>query len=340
VSNNDWAKSKELDEFHTAQRKIKQALSFKEELLHKSENGRSVSFLLAVSGGIDSMVLADGFKRYVPNLIHWEVAHVDHKLRATSERDATLVRDWCERNGVVFHLHCLHEKPLGLNVEAWARKARYTFFENIRIQQNLTWTITAHHAQDVIETFLMRLYANKEVKSIVAKDIRRKILRPLLGISKKDIAQYALGNFLAYHDDETNFDTTRTRNLFRHDILPYLREKLGVQLDATLEEQAKSLDNDLAHLTMEAKRLTLPLQSAEFGSKNWLRLLIGILKNTSQPLQWRVAEQALFATFEFPIGRNHALRFCDFCLKERRQVELPKGMVVRRKAGVIVVEKK
>jgi len=168
------------------------------------------TFLLAVSGGVDSMVLLD----------------LCYQLQLSFE-DQTLVESWCEKNKIKFHLYDVSEKdeqPEN-SIENWAREIRYQFFKEILIKNNLDFIITAHHLNDQLETFMINLSKAaglKGLKGIPAKT--EFIIRPLLGFSREEIEVYAKYNHIEYREDYTNAENIFVRNKIRNQITPLLNE--------------------------------------------------------------------------------------------------------------------
>ncbi|MFW2135650.1 tRNA lysidine(34) synthetase TilS [Chryseobacterium sp. TY4] len=183
------------------------------------------TFLLAVSGGVDSMVLLDLCYQLQ---LSFEVAHVNYHLRNhDSNLDQTLVESWCEKNKIKFHLYDVSEKdeqPEN-SIENWAREIRYQFFKEILIKNNLNFIITAHHLNDQLETFMINLSKAaglKGLKGIPAKT--EFIIRPLLGFSREEVEVYAKYNHIEYREDYTNAENIFVRNKIRNQLTPLLNE--------------------------------------------------------------------------------------------------------------------
>lgn len=183
------------------------------------------TFLLAVSGGMDSMVLLDLCHHLQLN---FEVAHVNYHLRnEDSMLDEALVESWCEKNKIKFHLYDVSEKdkqPKN-SIENWARDIRYQFFNEILIKSKLDLLMTAHHLNDQLETFVINLSKASGLKGL--KGIPEKtenIIRPLLGFSREEIGIYAKQHHVEYCEDYTNAENIFVRNKIRNQITPLLNE--------------------------------------------------------------------------------------------------------------------
>ncbi len=184
---------------------------------------------LAVSGGVDSMVLLDVFCRISREYnLKLYVMHYNHKWRKESFKDAELVRKYCKENKIKF----LYGETKGkiIKDEETAREQRYSFFKICAKKFSLKIVCTAHHRDDQLETILFRLARGTgpnglfPIKEFIELPSGIKIFRPLLDIWKKDIFNYALKNKISYREDKTNLDVIYKRNLIRRKILPLLKK--------------------------------------------------------------------------------------------------------------------
>ena len=178
--------------------------------------------LVAVSGGIDSIVLLD---RLVKQGWDVAVAHVHHGLREASDEEYTFVAHVAASYQVAFHGTRLHFQE-GAS-QAHYRKARYRFFEDVMNEHGYDTLATAHHADDVLETVLIQLHRNViEVKGIPERRTfgRGTLIRPLLRETKVQLIEYARKNELAWREDATNQEVTYLRNRIRHEIIPRLKQ--------------------------------------------------------------------------------------------------------------------
>lgn len=177
--------------------------------------------IVAVSGGLDSVVLLDLLARFLApaNLI---VAHVDHGLRRASAGEAKLVRSLAERYGLQY----LEERlKLKERDEATAREGRYRWLRKIKEKHQASYIITAHHLDDQLETIIMNLVRGVGPFELWGmKELQGDIMRPLLSVPKEELRQYAAKHRLAYCEDESNRDIKYTRNRIRHTVIPALKE--------------------------------------------------------------------------------------------------------------------
>lgn len=205
---------------------------FIETLKNLLPNLKQKTFLLAVSGGVDSMVLAFLFKKAG---LQFDIAHVNYHLREEdSNLDQELVEKFCIENKIKFHLYDVSEidnKPQN-SIENWARDIRYRFFDDIRQQENLQYLVTAHHLNDQLETFIINLSKASGLKGLGGiPNNENNIIRPLLGFSKQEIYQFALDHNILFREDYTNKENIFLRNKIRNQITPLLLDTNSHFLD-------------------------------------------------------------------------------------------------------------
>lgn len=185
--------------------------------------------ILACSTWPDSMYLLYKIleTKYANNLV---ACYFNHKTRTeTDGEEEFLEKLWKEKWFKVEVASCDFEKIKELypskSFEELAREKRYQFFDTIMQIHNSKHILTAHHLDDKIETFFFNLVRWTKLSWLVnMTEEKGNILRPLLGLTKKEIEDYLDENKLKYNIDETNFDTKITRNYLRHDIVPKLEK--------------------------------------------------------------------------------------------------------------------
>lgn len=191
-----------------------------EQMLHQSQQK---TYLLAVSGGVDSMVLADLFQ---VSGFDFHIAHINYHLRnEDSNLDQKLVSDFCKKHKIPFHLYEVSEndnQPEN-SIQNWARELRYRFFREIQEKVNLDYIVTAHHLNDQLETFIINLSKASGIRGLsgIPKN-ENGIVRPLLGFSKNEIYDFAKENRIEFREDKSNQKTDYLRNKIRHNIVPEL----------------------------------------------------------------------------------------------------------------------
>lgn len=220
-----------------------------------------MNYVLAVSGGIDSVVLLDMVARdsYFRKL-HFDgaswpedfiVAHFDHGIRPESGEDASFVEQLCTNYGVAF---VAGSAKLGVNAsESVARERRYTFLRSIAKDGTI---VTAHHQDDVLETIVINLLRGTGWRGLAP--MTSAIVRPLLDKTKAEIVAYAIDHNLTWHDDETNFSAHYFRNRVRDRLLaivPTDRHRLmrlytqQKQLRNEIETEITMIGNNVAMFT-------------------------------------------------------------------------------------------
>lgn len=199
------------------------------ELLQKVNLPPAGHYVVAVSGGADSMALLHLLSSRQPNSWRLQVAHLNHGVRPDAGIDENLVRTVARIHGLPFHSHAAN---LGAATEAKMRQARYGFLQRVASQTGATAIITAHHLDDRQETSLYNLMRGASRHGLSPMSGYRfrtpawnqvPILRPLLRIHKHELLDYATSQGLPWREDSTNRDISITRNFIRQELLPQAR---------------------------------------------------------------------------------------------------------------------
>lgn len=183
--------------------------------------------LLAISGGIDSMVLLYLFHRLNLDI---SVAHCNFCLRnEESDTDEDFVRTTCEQLNIPFHIQRFDTKQFAsdykLSIQLAARKLRYDWFSELLSSQKLDHVLTAHHLDDEIETFLINLTRGTGLEGLTGIPAENgSIIRPLLQFSREQIEYFAKENNIQWREDSSNTSDKYLRNKLRHDMVPILKE--------------------------------------------------------------------------------------------------------------------
>ena len=178
------------------------------------------TYIMAISGGVDSIVLLDLAVMQCPDNCNLIVAHVDHGIRPTSNDDANLVRQSADKYNLKFELL---EAQLGSHTsEAKARLVRYKFLRQLKEKYKATAIITAHHQDDFLETVILNFHRGCNRRGLTSLRSKTDLLRPMLSLSKKQIIDYAQAQQLSWIEDFSNNDLTYLRNYIRHKIMPKL----------------------------------------------------------------------------------------------------------------------
>lgn len=189
--------------------------------------------LLAVSGGIDSMYLANRAPELFPGA-SFAVAHCNFKLRgAESDSDEAFVREWCSRHGIecfVTHFDTTgHAAQEGISIEMAARNMRYTWFSELCRANGFDALATAHNANDNAETLMLNLLRGTGSKGLrgmseTGHGFGMTILRPLLGTSREEIEKWMMDRGVEWHEDRTNAENEFKRNKIRNCVFPLFKE--------------------------------------------------------------------------------------------------------------------
>lgn len=228
-------------------------------------------YVLAVSGGADSLALADAaldvFNSVKGNLL---ICHVEHGIRgAEALADAELVRRFCAERGATFlccHVDALtYAKDKGLSLEDAARRLRYEKLGLACQDFGAEAVVTAHQADDQAETVLWKLLRGAGTDGLSGMQTRTKqgkltLVRPLLTLSRADIEAYCEAKGLKYCQDSTNEDLQYTRNRIRRELLPYLEKNFNSAIKETLTREASLLSETEECLEMLTQQL---LQDSE-----------------------------------------------------------------------------
>ena len=299
-----------------------------------------LQYLVGVSGGRDSVALLhwlveSGYKRLV-------ACHLNHQLRGTSsDRDARFVKKFVESYDVDLEMGSANVKTLAtkqrMSIEAAAREARYKFFAQIAKQRRAQTIFLGHHADDLVETFFINLFrgsgasglgAMREVSKRRINDVDLTIVRPFLGIWRREIDEFIAQRRLKFREDESNKDVAALRNRIRHRIIPYLEKTLGRNIRQNIfraamivaEEEDWIEDhlpnaNDADLAVAELRELPVALQRREI-------------------LKWLRAQRITDVGFDV-VENVRSLLGHDAGIAK---VNLPRNRHVRRRAGKIFIE--
>ncbi len=217
------------------------------EFLQRTENtverrhlfARGQKILVAVSGGADSMVLLHVLNSLAKkNRWQISIAHFNHQLRGrASDGDEKLVRTTAKNLQLKFFGVSADVKAFAtqskLSIEMAARKLRHEFLARVAREQKIPVVALAHHADDQVELFFLRLLrgagggglAGMKWQSLSPVDKKIMLVRPLLGFSKKEILEFTCANNIEFRDDASNYSSNFLRNRIRNELLPLLRKK-------------------------------------------------------------------------------------------------------------------
>ena len=256
-----------------------------------------------------------------------------HGLRPGSRADAAFVEQECEKLGISCHVKHEQGPQPGQNVESWGRTARYRFFAEVMQERSLDVVLTAHNANDVAETLLMRLLANKEMRTIARRDERRRCTRPFLEVSRKTIDEYNRDHGVVFIDDESNNDLSFLRNKIRHRLIPFLEDEFDPRIVEVLALRALSLDEDEEALALIAEEASRPLEGRGVEEDGWPGLFREAGSQYPPAVRWRMIERLFLPILGFKPGRFHAKEALDILWRKREGMEFPGGTRLNRSHG-------
>lgn len=256
--------------------------------------------LVGVSGGSDSMCLLHLLKQ-----LDYDVtaAHLDHKIRMESGRDADFIRDMCQS----WQIPCVIRQydvlkwcdDHHMNLEEGARNLRYEFLHDRAKEIHASAILIGHHADDQVETVLMHFIRGAGLAGLKGMEYRTLLLqysdeiplvRPLLSFTKPEILKYCLENNIPFVQDQTNVDTTFFRNRLRHELIPEL-ETYNPRFRDVIIRMVDSLqaDNDTLFESTEKVWKSILLEQED----QYVRLDLHKLKSNSRGQRWNVFRRAV-----------------------------------------------
>lgn len=302
---------------------------FRLQKVLKSQLAKDEHYLLAVSGGADSLALAhccaqlaaQGWGAY-------SVCHVEHGLRgAEALRDMQLVERFCAEYKLPCFVEHVDVRRLAecehLSTEDAARRLRYDALRRAASKVGASAIVTAHHEGDQAETVLLRLLRGAGLDGLAAMRPRQgDIIRPLLELPRVFLEQYCEANGLVYCHDSTNDDTAYTRNSIRKELLPLLAERYNAEIVRALARTATLLADDADLLNSLAENAYMRLARSEAGV---LTLALKQLLAEPQPIRLRVLRRAYFELGGAELSFERSQALAEAC--ERRSggklIQLP-----------------
>lgn len=213
------------------------------------------AIVVGVSGGPDSMALLYILNEFKEKMnLRLICAHVNHNTRKETIKEEEYIREYCKKNKIIFETIKINSWGDD-NFENEARSVRYNFFEELIDKYKAKYLMTAHHADDLIETILMRIVRGSTLKgysgfSKVVNKGKYKIVRPLITLTKDEIIDFNKKNNIKYFIDSTNNEDKHTRNRYRHVVLPFLKSenpnvhKKFIKFSETLLENSNYIDKE------------------------------------------------------------------------------------------------
>src|SRR5438876_11090810 len=251
-------------------------------------------YLIGVSGGRDSVALL----RWLTNIGYKKliVCHFEHQLRGrSSQADARFVKKLAAKYRADFQIGSANVRALAkkkrMSIETAAREARYSFFAKIARRRHCRTIFLAHHADDLVETFLLNLLRGAGITGLAAmREVSTRridkfdliVVRPFLGVWRKEIDIYLREQRLKLREDASNKNLNPLRNRIRHRIIPYLEKMLGRNIRQNIwrtaiiaADEEKWIEGDLPdskHADFSVAKLrALPIALQRRALLKWLR---------------------------------------------------------------------
>jgi tRNA(Ile)-lysidine synthase len=312
---------------------------------------REARYLIGVSGGRDSVALLHllvdlGYEKLI-------VCHLNHQLRGRmSDADARFVQKLVERRrrstrprtrtvDLDFELGAVNVRALAskqkISIETAAREARYKFFAETARGRKCKTIFLAHHADDLVETFLINLFRGagaaglsgmREISTRRIDDVDLTIVRPFLGIWRKEIDVYVREHRIKFREDASNKNLNPVRNRFRHRIIPYFEKILGRNVRPAIWRAAAIAGEEEDWIEKQLPDST----DAQFSVARLQALPVAVQRRAV--LKWLRAQKISEISFDV-IERVRSLADHDAAAAK---VNLPQDRHARRRAGSIFVE--
>lgn len=293
----------------------------------------TAKYVLAVSGGADSMVMLHMFASLSPRP-DFSVVTVNHNIRAEAHRDCDFVENYCNALNVVcrkvFVDVPLYAEEHNLSTETAARILRYGVLDC----QDCDYVCLAHHAGDNAETVLMHILRGSGAQGATGiRPSNGKYLRPLLDMSKEQIEQYARLNKVPYVNDVTNDETKYTRNFIRHNVLPLLK-RLNPNAEQNIARFAENIAEDCGFLESLAD-----ISQVEFGA-GYARIPKELF-NLPKPVMYRTVIKVFNRLNVYKdIEKAHINALLDLANGVGgRRINLPFGFVATNDYDFVTIER-
>jgi len=315
---------------------MKETFNFLNQILKKDD-----VIVVACSGGPDSMYLL-----HVLNSIKSELnlkiicAHVNHGLREESKEEAVFVENFCKDNNIIFEFFEIEKYNNSKFTEDEARKKRYSFFNVIIDKYNAQYLMTAHHADDLAETILMRIVRGSNLKgyagiSKILENYKYKIVRPLINISKDYIIKYLTHNNIPYVLDKSNDDEKYTRNRFRKRVLPELKKEDSM-VHLKFLKYSEELSDAQKYINRQIDKVINEIYVDNY-------ILINKMLEIDEFLQKKLVEyiiEDIQKQFIFNISDNQLNNIMKLIKsKNNNKIDLANGFIARKNYNKLFIEK-
>ena len=307
-------------------------------------NWQQESYILAISGGVDSMVLLEQFfqlqKKY-PIMIR--VVHIHHHLRKESDEEEGMVREFCRKRNLAIDVYHWEEgSSQNSGIEEKARQFRYQKLKECQRKNHASYVVVAHHADDQAETVLMKLTRGSTLEGIAGMKAIRPfgegyLIRPFLTVDKKALYEYASIHQIPYSEDTTNQSVAYTRNRFRQEMIP-LFKKENPKFNQKIQEFTKSLQEQqelietVTYQWMDQALVELP-NGWSWNKESYIKQPIGLQKVILVELSKKIG--GLLSTKN--VSDIHKSILSD---NSQLSLDLPKGWIFQKRYQQLFLVKK
>jgi tRNA(Ile)-lysidine synthase len=302
------------------------------------------TIIVAVSGGVDSVVLLDLFSKLKQKYnLRLRVAHFNHQLRGKeSDSDEIFVRTLARRLGFQFIVDqgetATHSRLRKISIQEAARELRYSFLARLLKQGGTQKIATAHNANDNAETLLLNLCRGTGISGLTGIPVCRPdlhLIRPLLFAARSEIEAYAKLNRLKYRTDSSNKKLHYKRNFIRKKILPLLQQSLNPDIIETLNRTSDIFDRVEDFVLQEAKKHLQRVTLKRMG--DFRSIDVTKLKKIHRYLQETVIDLVAQSFSEVPLESTEVSRILGLLSSDTgKRIEIPKGFRVYRDRGQLI----
>lgn len=316
-----------------------------EEGNHRQLLEKGQKILVAFSGGPDSVALLSILEALKEEMsLTLGACHLNHGLRESAKKEEAFCHGFCVERNIPFYIKRVDvaamAKDEGLSIEAAGRLARYDFFEEILTKERYDLCVTAHHADDQVETVLLNLFRGTGLKGLTGMDPQRgRYVKPLLLMTKKEILAYVEKQGLPYVMDESNEENDFQRNRVRNELLPYLATHFNKDISSSILRMSDLLREDLTYIEDQVEGV-----KAQYLVKEGLR--VRVLKEAAKlpkALKMRLLLAAIFMVKgdvkDIEEVHLHLLQEL-FHLETGKVLDIKAGIQGRNDYGDLIMEQK
>ena len=292
-------------------------------------------FIVAVSGGVDSIVLLHLCRNLKLNFV---IAHCNFKLRGKeSDDDELFVKNLAAKYKISFYSNSFNTKELSnisnKSVQMIARDLRYSWFNKLSEELGIDYIITAHHIDDSIETFLINLSRGAGINGFLGiPEVNNKINRPLLAFTKDQLKSYALENKILFREDSSNKKKDYLRNQIRLEVIPKLK-KINPYLLESFPKTIKKLEQSKSII---ADRIAKVLSEVSFKKGEELFFEIESIKNLSniEAYVYEIFKQYNFTQWDDIVDLLDSQTGKEVVSKTHRLLKNREYLILTKKVGL------